>query len=97
MIEARSAGQDSVGGQSLSWSRVIETWASIEPLSGRQLFAAQAVQNETTHRVVLRYIAGIAPPMRVNFGGRLFDILAVRNVEERNRSLELDCREGFGE
>ena len=68
-------------------------WASIEPLSGRELFQAQQVQAEVTHRVRMRYLAGVTAKMTGLFGTREFQILSVINPEERNRELVLMCKE----
>ena len=36
-------------------------WASIEPISGRELWQAQQVQSDVTHRIIMRYQAGTKP------------------------------------
>lgn len=69
--------------------------ASIEPLSGRELYAAQQFNSEVTHSVHIRYRAGITDAMRVRFGTRLFTIHNVLNIEERNRDIQLLCSEGL--
>ncbi len=61
-----------------------------------QHFAAQSTQADVTHRITLRYMSGITPKMRVNYNSRIFDILSVINVGERNRELQLMCRESIG-
>ena len=68
-------------------------WASIEPLSGRELFQAQQVQAEVTHRVRMRYLAGVTAKMKGYYGTREFQILSVANRDERNRELEIMCKE----
>lgn len=76
-----------------TWSAVATVWASVEPLSGREFFAAEHVQSEITHRIRVRYRAGIAPTMRVVFNGRYLMIESVINYGERNTDLQLMCRE----
>jgi SPP1 family predicted phage head-tail adaptor len=68
-------------------------WAAIEPLSGREYFAAQQVNAEVTCRIRMRYLAGVTPSMQVKFGERTFAIESVINVEERNRELQLMVKE----
>ena len=58
-----------------------------------EYFAAQSTQADVTHRIVLRFLSVIIPKMRVKFGSRVFDILSIINVNERNRELQLMCRE----
>lgn len=75
------------------WQDLTTVWAAIEPLSGREYWQAKAVNAEVTHRVRMRYRAGITPEMRLVFNGRVFEILAVLNLEERNIELQLLCKE----
>lgn len=83
-----------------SWSNYgSPIWASIEPLRGEELYAAQQVQAEVTHKIRLRYstdVANLNPKDQVIYGLRTFEILAVLNLLERNRELELLCKERVG-
>jgi SPP1 family predicted phage head-tail adaptor len=94
-IERVAETQDSDGSVLESWSAYATAQASIEPISGREYFAAQTTQADVTHRISLRYLAGITPKMRVKFEFRIFDILSVININERNRELQLMCRESI--
>ena len=69
------------------WANVTDLWGSIEPLSGREGFQAQQMYASATHRVRIRYRAGVVPKMRFLKGSREFEIDAVLNVDERNREL----------
>jgi SPP1 family predicted phage head-tail adaptor len=51
--------------------------AAIEPLSGRDLIAAQAVQSEVTTRIRLRHRPGILSSMRVRHRETIYNIKAV--------------------
>jgi SPP1 family predicted phage head-tail adaptor len=92
-IEQAAVAQDTDGAVLESWSTYAMVQASIEPISGREYFAAQSTQADVTHRIIVRYRSGITPKMRVNHGSRIFDILSVININERNRELHLMCRE----
>lgn len=95
-IQQTANVQDSDGSVVEDWSVHAIAHASIEPISGREYFAAQSTQAEVTHRINMRYLAGVTPKMRVVFGSRVFEILSVINVDERNRGLQLMCRESIG-
>jgi SPP1 family predicted phage head-tail adaptor len=100
ILQQRATTQDSFGAQINTWSDVTTLWVSIEPLTGRELFAAQAVNTEITHVVKTRYQALFADPkavaaMRLNYGGRLFNIHAPMNIGEGNREVQLLCSEGL--
>jgi SPP1 family predicted phage head-tail adaptor len=92
-IEQVAETQDTDGSAIETWSTFAAVQASIEPISGREYFAAQSTQADVTHRISLRYLDGVIPKMRVKYGSRLFDILSAINVNERNRELQLMCRE----
>jgi SPP1 family predicted phage head-tail adaptor len=92
-IERVTETRDTDGSAIETWSTYATVQASIEPISGREYFAAQSTQADLTHRIVMRYLSGIIPKMRVKYRSRIFDILSVINVEERNRELQLMCRE----
>jgi SPP1 family predicted phage head-tail adaptor len=64
--------------------------ALIQPLDGRELFAAQQTFAEVTHRISWTpFVAGITPKMRVKAGGLVYDIGTVINVDTRSRELEM--------
>ncbi len=81
------------GAPIITWEKVLDTWASVEPLSGREYFDAQQVNADVTHKASMRYRSGIDSTMRILLGSRLLLILAVLNTEERSRELVLMCRE----
>lgn len=93
-IQARSATVDAFGQESETWATVATVWASVEPLSGRELLAAQQVQGETTHRIRMRYQAGVTTSSRLLFNLRPFDVRSVINKNEAGAFLELLCTEG---
>lgn len=93
LIEQRATTQDTFGEQVQTWTTFASAWAAIDPLSGREMLAAQAFNQEVTHSIEIRYISGVNARMRINYGGRLFNINAVLNENERNRKLVLTCSE----
>ncbi len=84
---------NSFGEPVITWAALVRTHASIEPLSGRELWNAQQVQAQVTHRVRLRYYPGVMAKMRVSYGSRYLNIESVIDPEERHRELELLCTE----
>jgi len=88
-VEARNSYNEVI----TTWALVAVVWGSVAPLAGREFFAAEHVQSEITHRVRLRYRAGITSEMRVVYAGRVLMIQSVIDRGERRRELELMCRE----
>lgn len=94
-VDQRSATPDTYGEPAQTWTPLYTNQpASIEPLSGRELINAQAVQSDVTHRVRMRYVSGIETKHRIVFGTRVLDIRAIRNVDERGIEWEMLCTEG---
>ena len=92
-IQQATEARDAHGQPIETWSDLASVWASIEPLRGREFFAARQFQAETTHKVTIRHRAGIGPRMRLLFGSRVFRIEAVIDPRERHEALELMCVE----
>jgi SPP1 family predicted phage head-tail adaptor len=94
-IQTRTATQDTFGQQSVAWTDMVATWAAIEPLSGRELLAAEAVAAEVTHQVVIRYRTGISAANRIVYQGRIFDVHSVIDENMNHRKIVLLCSEGL--
>jgi SPP1 family predicted phage head-tail adaptor len=95
-LVAGSPQQNSGGEMDDTWTDVATVNASVEPLRGRELIAAQTTNSEVTGTIRMRYRSGITSKMRcVLDGTRYFDILGVVNTMERNRELLLSVREGL--
>ena len=97
-----SPQQTETGAPDGSWTNFMTTGdgkvaASVEPVTGREPFLSQQAMAEVSHKVRMRYHSGITAAMRVSWNGRLFDIVACLNFEERNRELLLLCTEGLNE
>lgn len=88
-VEARNSYNEVI----TTWALVAVVWGSVEPLSGREFFDAEHVQSEITHRVRLRYRAGITPEMRVLHEGRDLRIESVIDYRELHSELQLMCKE----
>lgn len=72
-------------------------WASVEPTRGREYQEAQRIRPELTYKITTRYHAGITPDMFIKYKERLFQIVSVINVRERNEMLEIICVEKIAE
>ena len=94
-IEAPTETQRPDGSVIRIWHTFLSAWASIEPLTGREHFAAEREQADVSHRIRMRFAPGITHKMRISFASRIFEIESVINVGERNRELILMCRESI--
>lgn len=75
-FQAPGLVQDSGTGEMLpGWETIWEKVpASVEPLSARDLIAAQAGQSEASGRMVIRYRAGVLATMRILHRGDVYNI-----------------------
>jgi SPP1 family predicted phage head-tail adaptor len=90
-----AGGQNEYGERNpADWLVVAENiWASISQLNGREYWQAEQVQSKINTRIELDYISGIDRSMRVYYGSRIFEIIAVIDPKEMHRTLQLMCEE----
>lgn len=78
-------------------SRIIpkeyEVWAGVSPMTGREYEEAQKLRGETTYNVITRYFRGVTADMKILFRNRIFDIISVLNIDERNEQLKIVAKE----
>lgn len=94
-IQYQNGTRDAYGAldESAGWSDTATLWASVTPIKGKELFAAESMNSEVTHAVKIRHRSGISADMRVKFGTRYFLVESVVNSKERNVELVLMCKE----
>lgn len=92
-IQQQATTKDSYGAETQEWTDFLKCRALITPISGKDYFAADVIQSETSHRLSMRYYPGITADMRVNYNDRIFIIQAVINFQEFNKELQLYCKE----
>jgi SPP1 family predicted phage head-tail adaptor len=96
VIEQYTSTQDGYGDEIKAWAPLAAVWAAIEPLAGREYFAAKAVQSEHTVRVRTHYRDDVTTTMRVVLAsGEILKILTVQ-PGDRRRELHLLCEAGDG-
>ena len=96
-ILAPSTAPDALGGES-GYTSLWTGAAAVSALQGRELYNAQQIVAEVSHKIVLRWIPGVLAKQTVQFTGpgsvtRTFQIQAVINPDERTRELNLLCLE----
>lgn len=75
------------------WTTEATVWAAIDPVSGKEFYAAEQAQSSVSHKIRLRYRQGVSAAWRVLYGSRVFRILSVIDWEERHESLLLMVQE----
>lgn len=86
--------QDTAGGTTSSPTPFgPPVWAKVTALAGRELYSAQQVNAQITHRITIRWMKGVKSNQNVIFNDRTFQIVAVLNPDERTVVLSLLCLE----
>ncbi len=99
-IQTRASTQDTFGGQQWIWTDLITIWADIQPLSGRELESAQHMASEISHQITVRYQpifadTRVVAGYRALYKGRIFNIHASMNEDEKNAVITLLASEGL--
>lgn len=99
-FQRQSDEQDDWGEEEDSWTNLVTTGdgsvrCSIEPLVGRELENARGQDNETTHKIRLRWRKALrdlrASDRAVDADGTVYDIQDVIDVRKLNRELVITC------
>jgi len=109
-LQAKTVTRGEGGEEVPAWVDVPPVvWAEVEPLRGREFFAAQGAQYACDVKVRIRYRADIAlgkpmiqqaaqwREMRLVWRGQPHDVTSVIDVRGRGEVLELLCVAGVGD
>lgn len=91
-IEQKSKTPDGQGGNAVIWvSFAAGVRAKVAPKIGRALATAMenGISNPVT--VTIRYLAGVTGAMRINWNGKILNIVSISNTDSRNRELVIEC------
>lgn len=94
VIESVTETRSSTGAVTRTWATFATVWASKREPRGREFFAGGAQQAETTVVFAIRWLAGVTTKMRITFDGKVYDIKAITDPDDRRTELHLACVEG---
>lgn len=84
--------QDAFGEPDQTWAAICTSWALVQPLKGKERFAAQQVQADVDYRIVTRYrseLAALGAGDRATWNGKTFDIRSVISRDHTVKELEI--------
>lgn len=93
IVESKTEAPDDLNEPVETWSTLTTVWGRVNPMKSSEAYEAQQNVARITHEITIRYLSTITPNMRINHGGRYFYIQGIRNREERNVMLTLECNE----
>ena len=91
--ERPSVTQDSIGDTLVTWLRVDEVWADIEPRSTNERYIHQSLTSTVSHNVYIRYRDDVSSDWRIIYNSRIMHVTSVISVDERNEVSLLEVKE----
>lgn len=76
-----------------TWSTVGAIYASVKPLTGKELEHAMQIKSDATYQVICRYTDDINVKNRFSFKNKQLEILHIANIDERDKELVILCKE----
>lgn len=92
-LQGRITARGADGSVTETYATLATVWAKIRPIRGREYWAAQQVNAEITHEVVIRYQARFRPTSRIKYHNRHFNVLSAISPDEGHDALVLMCKE----
>lgn len=68
-------------------------WGSVEQLSGSELAVAQSIEGRANTQIKSHYVDYLRAGDRLTTANRTFNIVAINNLQNRNRELWITCIE----
>jgi SPP1 family predicted phage head-tail adaptor len=91
-IEEYTQTSDGMGGHTETWSTIQNgLQAHVQPISGREYYQAQQIQNPVNMDVYTPYNEVIKPSMRVLYNGMKLNIISVIDQGGMNEIMSLKC------
>lgn len=87
------AGRDEYGGEVVEWRSVARLWAFVAPEQGKEFLQAQQVTAETVVRIIVRYNPAITVLDRIQYQGKLYEIVGVSDENTAHKATILNCKE----
>jgi len=86
--------RDAGGGITEAYTTLSNLYANIETTRGNETLRQGQVQEKTTHIFTIRYRRDIGTNYRIRYDSDNYNIKYIKNLDNRNRYLELECERG---
>jgi len=93
-IQSVTQTTDGQGGVTEAWATASTVWCEISPINGYERIEAMKMASPVTHKVTMRYYAGITTKHRLLYGSRVLHIKEIINKDESDTIHILKCVEG---
>lgn len=92
-VESYTVSQDDYGQEAKAWTTFATLWAEVRTPSATETFNSSADREvaKIDYRIKIRFRADISNRMRVNWRGKLLNIVAQTDPDGNRRELILGC------
>jgi len=95
-IQSQTESKGTMGEVVLTWSKTATVRASINPITGNEMFISDQIKNQVTHKIGMRSRA-LSPKDRLVFKGRIFDIFQILDFQEKGVNFVILANENFND
>lgn len=93
-IQEKRGVPDGRGGVKVEWVDIPDRiWCSLDPMRAVQRFEYKSISVEATHFVKTDGYNDIKEDNRLKYNNRVFEILTIENIQERDFELFITCKE----
>ena len=96
-LQSPTRTSDGAGGYTESFGTIANLFADIRPQNALETYRQGQVIEKVTHKVFIRFRRDIDTNYKILYGTRSFTIKGIKNMNERDRFLELLCEEGVAD
>ena len=89
-LQTATVTRDTVGGVVETWADTVTVWASVRPLTAKQIAQAQQVSADVRKAVTIRWRSGVSAAMRLKFSDSTTAKVQLRPVDGKSDCLILD-------
>jgi len=93
VLEGPVETPDAAGGVTRTWATLASVWCDVATLNAQQRFEAEQIGQTVTHRLTLRWRAGLSTKQRLRRGTQIFLIRGVQDPDDKRRRLVCTCEE----
>ena len=85
--------RDEYGGEQREWVKVKSLWASIQPVSGTEVFRSQQVDAQNVTTITIRYRKDVTVLNRIKYLDKTYEIIGNPDVNSDHKMMTLNCKE----
>lgn len=81
------------GQKTPTWADAATVWAEVVTTGGKEFYAAQKKNAETSAVFKVRYTLAVNERMQIKYGNRAFEIISLNDVDGKHEELRISAKE----